>query len=242
MSITNPMGIANKRVGIVYFIALLETALINLLVFAKPIYDRIELGYWQRYNIILEWTFSLDLHVIFASSLMLALLFQSILIFIQKPVQIAKTFSRFYLTIIIYSLFFCLVASWNTYVRISTIERQMLFYFLLIFMEFFLIRGYLALKNKDYMKFLDLFIGAFIILGVAAIFRLLVPAYILIFGLPSWTQSFQNHLLLSAGLFVYIKLFLIYGLAGRFQQNSLIIFLQLISILLIFAFLPCPSN
>jgi hypothetical protein len=242
MSITTPMGIPNKRAGIVYFLALLETTFLTLLVFAKPIYDRIELGIWQRYNITLEWTLSLDLHVILASTLTLLFLFQGILIFIQKPGQISKLFSRFYSIIILFSLLFCIDASWNVYLRISTLERQMVFYFLLIFVEIFLIRGYLGLKNNDYMKFLDSFIGAFILMGVAAIFRLLVPIYILTFGLPSWTQNFQNQLLLSAGVLIYLKLFLIYAIAGRLQQNTLIVFLQAYAIILIFAFLPCPSN
>jgi hypothetical protein len=118
----------------------------------------------------------------------------------------------------------------------------MVFYFLLICVEIFLIRGYLGLKNNDYMKFLDSFIGAFILMGVAAIFRLLVPIYILAFGLPSWTQNLQNQLLLSAGVLIYLKLFLIYAIAGRLQQNTLIVFLQAYAIILIFAFLPCPSN
>lgn len=242
MSITNPMGVPNKRAGIVYFLALLETTFLFLLVFAKPIYDRIVLGIWQRYNIILEWTLSLDWHVILSSILILLLLFQSILIFIQKPGQISKLFSRFYSIIILFSLPVFLQTSWVVYVRISTLERQMVFYFSLIFLEFFLIRGYLSLKNNDYMKFLDSFIGAFILLGIAPILRLLVPIYILIFGLPSWTENFQNHLILSSAILVYVKLFLIYGIAGRLQQNSLIVFLQAFAILLIFAFLPCPSN
>lgn len=75
MSITTPMGIPNKRAGIVYFLALLETTFLTLLVFAKPIYDRIEIGIWQRYNITLEWTLGLDLHVILASTLTLLFLF-----------------------------------------------------------------------------------------------------------------------------------------------------------------------
>jgi hypothetical protein len=91
------------------------------------------------------------------------------------------------------------------------------------------------------MKFLDSFIGAFILLGIPPILRLLVPIYILIFGLPSWTQNFQNHLVLSSKVFVYVKLFLIYAIAGRLQQNTLIVFLKAFAILIIFAFLPCPS-
>ena len=240
MSILNPMGISSKRTGIVYFLALIETTFLTILVFAKPIYDRIVLGVWQRYNIILEWTLSLDLHVIVSSILVLLLVFQSILIFTQKPGQISKLFSRLYSFIILYSLLVCLQTSWVVYLRISTLERQMVFYASLIFLEFFLIRGYLSLKNNDYRKFLDSFIGAFILLGIPPILRLLVPIYILIFGLPSWTQSFQNHLVLSSAVFVYVKLFLIYAIAGRLQQNTLIVFLQAFAILLIFAFLPCP--
>jgi len=235
------MGTSDKRAGIVYFLALLETTLLSLLVFAKPIYDRIVLGVWQRYNIILEWTLSLDLHVLLSSILIILLVFQSILIFTQKPGQISKLFSRLYSVIILYSLLFCLQTSWVVYARISTLERQMVFYASLIFLEFFLIRGYLSLKNNDYRKFLDSFIGAFILLGVPPILRLLVPIYILIFGLPSWTQNFQNHLVLSSAVFVYVKLFLIYAIAGRLQQNTLIVFLQAFAILLIFAFLPCRS-
>jgi hypothetical protein len=242
MSITNPMGISNKRVGIVYFLGLLETTLLIILVFAKPIYDRIEFGIWERYNINLKWTLSLDVHVIFGVILLLALIFQSFLIFTQKPGQISKTFSRFYLIIVLYSVPFSLVATWNVYVRTPIIERQILFYLIIFFFSFYLIRGYIALKNNDYTKFLDSFIGAFVLAGVAATIRLFVPIYILIFGLPTWTQSFQNLLLLSASCFICLKLFLIYGLAGRLQQNTLILSLLFISILLTFVFLPCPLN
>ncbi|MCL9685642.1 DUF2306 domain-containing protein [Legionella maioricensis] len=239
MAIAKPMGSSNKRVRIVYAIATVETSLLILLIFMQPVYTRLVGGIWDRYGSLLKWTLSLDVHVLFAIPFLLLLILQFILGFIQKPGQVSnRIHRRLGLFILLYTPVFLAITIWNVSVRVPYLLLQLTFYFVIIYIVFFLIRGYRAIKNKDYLKHMDSMLGAFVLSGIAATARLVYPLYILIYGHIPISAIW----LISTAIFLYTKLFLIYALAGRLKQNILVWLMQAVPIFLIYVVLPWPPN
>ena len=111
-----------RRIKIVYGIAVLESTLIILLIFSKPIYVRIVHGFWQRLVTPMKWTLSLDVHVAFAVLFLALLLVQVSIGLLQKPFTKLNHLHRTLgiLVLIIAPLFF-IATIWNVHVRMPVI-------------------------------------------------------------------------------------------------------------------------
>ncbi len=238
MAIAESMGSSNKRIRIVYAIAAAETSLLILLIFFQPVYMRLVYGIWDRYGSLLQWTLSLDVHVLLAIPFLLLLMMQFVLGFTQKPGHISNRFHRILGTfILLYTPIFLAVTVWNVAVRVPYLVLQLTFYIVIVSIVFFLIRGYRAVRNKNYLKHMDSMLGAFVLSGIAATARLVYPLYISIYGHIPLAAVW----LICTAVILYTKLFLIYALAGRLKQNILALLMQTIPIALIYIVLPWPA-
>lgn len=237
MDVAQPMYLLTKRVRIVYAIAAFETSLLILLVFMQPVYMKLVHGVWDRYGTQINPTLSLDVHVLFAIPFLLLVMLQIFLGFIQKPGHAAnKLHRRLGSFLLLYTAVFLIITLWNLLVRIDYIVIQLGLFFIIVYVVFFMLRGYRAIKYKDYLKHVDSMMGVFVLSGIAANSRLIGAIYLLIYGhipnLAFWS-------LISIAVIIS-KLLLIYALAGRLKQNILVCLMQVLPICLIYGLLPWP--
>lgn len=230
----------SKRIRIVYAIAAIETSLLIIVVFIQPVFTRMAQNSWQRYGSLVEWTLSLDVHVALAIPFLILFMIQFSLGLLQKPGNLINKIHRTLGKIILlYTPIFLITSIWNVYVRVPPLLLQLLFYIVITSIAYFLIRGFIAIRQKNYLKHIDSMLGAFILSGIAATARLVYTVFYLKYGSLYVTTAAW---LLITSLVLYSKLFLFYALAGRVKQNTSIILIQLLPIVLIFSFLPWPPT
>ena len=237
-NITSPSPRSN-RVMTIYCIAAIETSLLIFSIFAQPIYSRLFQNNWIRYGTLLDWTLSLDVHVLISIVFLLMMMLQVTLGMLHASGSPLGRWHRTIGKIILWSspLFFASTI-WNVWDRVPIVLLQLNFYIVIAGLAAYFIRGLFAIRRKDYSTHIDSMIGAFVLTGVAASARLIYFLYYVFMGTipisPLW--------LLITSSILYFKLFLIYGLAGRLKQNWKMITIQFGLILLIYATLPWPSE
>ena len=229
----------SNRVMKIYCIAAIETSLLIFSVFAQPMYSRLFQNNWIRYGTLLDWTLSLDVHVLVSVVFLLMMMLQVALGMLHASGSALGRWHRTTGKILLgYSLIFFAATIWNVWDRVPIVLLQLNFYIVIAGLAAYFIRGLFAIRRKDYSTHIDSMIGAFVLTGVAASARLIYFLYYVFMGTipisPLW--------LLITSSILYFKLFLIYGLAGRLKQNWKMITIQFGLILLIYASLPWPSD
>ena len=237
-NITSPSPRSN-RVMMIYCIAAIETSLLIFSVFAQPMYSRLFQNNWIRYGTLLDWTLSLDVHVLVSVVFLLMMMLQVALGMLHASGSALGRWHRTTGKILLgYSLIFFAATIWNVWDRVPIVLLQLNFYIVIAGLAAYFIRGLFAIRRKDYSTHIDSMIGAFVLTGVAASARLIYFLYYVFMGTipisPLW--------LLITSSILYFKLFLIYGLAGRLKQNWKMITIQFGLILLIYASLPWPAE
>jgi len=237
-NITSPSPRSN-RVMMIYCIAAIETSLLIFSVFAQPMYSRLFQNNWIRYGTLLDWTLSLDVHVLVSVIFLLMMMLQVALGMLHASGSALGRWHRITGKILLgYSLIFFAATIWNVWDRVPIVLLQLNFYIVIAGLAAYFIRGLFAIRRKDYSTHIDSMIGAFVLTGVAASARLIYFLYYVVMG----TTPISPLWLLITSSILYFKLFLIYGLAGRFKQNWKMIAIQFGLILLIYASLPWPAE
>lgn len=231
----NAFGIP-KRVRIVYGIACAETTLSIFLIFSQPMYVRVVHGIWQRWGNPFPWTLSLDVHVFTALIFLILMMWQVTLGLLQKPGNTANKIHPILGRIIFaYAVIFLSVAIWNIHVRVTNTLLFVVLYDVIFFIILFFINGYIAIRQKNYLKHVDSMVGVFIFSGVAAILRIIYIDFVLMYGHLPISNAF---LFLITGSILVGKLFFYYALAGRLKYNIPIVFGMTASIIVIFTIFP----
>lgn len=227
------------RMKKVYFLATLEITLIIVLVFSRSLYHRFVYSSWELSSQHVEHVMALDCHVVTVLLFFFLMTAQIILGLFFKPGSIANKIHRLLGKILLcFSLVFIVAAAWNTATReFDNTLINLTFYFDLLFISLFLTRGIIAIKKKDYLKHMDSMFGAYVVLGRAAIGRLLF-FFLMIYYHGTDVPLSGATLMLMASLFTYLHLIIFYALAGRLKQNISLILFQLAIYGVIYTYYP----
>ncbi len=181
-NITSPSPRSN-RVMMIYCIAAIETSLLIFSVFAQPMYSRLFQNNWIRYGTLLDWTLSLDVHVLVSVVFLLMMMLQVALGMLHAS---GSTLGRWHRTtgkiLLGYSLIFFAATIWNVWDRVPIVLLQLNFYIVIAGLAAYFIRGLFAIRRKDYSTHIDSMIGAFVLTGVAASARLIYFLYYVFIG------------------------------------------------------------
>ena len=109
------------------------------------------------------------------------------------------------------------------------------FHIAIVYMVIFLTRGYIAVRQKNYLKHMDSMLGAFIFIGIAATVRLVYFLFHVEYGYVPVSAAV---LLFVSVMIIFFKLLLFYALAGRLKQNILLIAGQILTVVIIYTILP----
>lgn len=237
----NPLTDKLTRIRMVYSIAAAEIILLIAFIFWQPIYIRLTKGVWQRFGMHMPWTLSLDVHVTCAMIFFILITTQIILGLSQRRGNIANKIHPVLGKITLsFAPIFLAAAGWNVYARMN-LEGQFdilpftLFIATIIFIALFLLRGYLAIRKKNYLLHVDSMMGAFVLTAVAATVRFIMLIFYLIYHrLPETTDGF----LLISSLALIANLALFYLLAGRIRQNIITILAMTTTVILIYSIFP----
>lgn len=230
---------AFTRMKTVYFLAALEITLIIILVFSRSLYHRFVYSNWELSSQHVEHVLALDCHVVTVLLFFFLMTAQFMLGLFLKPGSASSKIHRVLGKILLgFSIIFIAAAVWNTATRyFDNTLINLTFYFDLVFISMFLARGVIAIKKKNYVKHMDSMLGAYVILGRAAIGRLLFFFLILYYHGKTVPLSGAT-LMLMASLFTYLHLIVFYALAGRLKQNFMLIAIQLAVYGVIYTYYP----
>lgn len=230
---------AFSRVKTVYFLAVLEITFIIVLVFSRSLYHRFVYSNWELSSQHVQHVMALDCHVVTVLLFFFLMTIQLMLGLFFKPGSIANKIHRLLGKILLgFSIIFIAAAAWNTATRdFDNTLINLTFYLDLIFISMFLARGVIAIVKKNYAKHMDSMLGAYVILGRAAIGRFLFFFLMLYYHDINVPLSGAT-LMLMASLFTYLHLIIFYALAGRLKQNIIPIVIQLAAYGIIYTYYP----
>lgn len=219
-----------KKVYAYFFVAM---NLIILSVFFEPTLRRIVEGIWVRGRFNFAWTLSLDIHALVSYAFLLLVSVQVFFGYKQaKRPSFRQSHSRLGY-FLFYFLFpaFILANIWVVLDRSLTIPLEesvgfrvsptftaILMLEVPVFLTWFTIRGFYALKQRDIVTHVDSILGAFMYAGIVAVLRFLYSIIWATRGTSPLSGVAMGFLSIAV---VTGSLALAYYLAGRLRQNKI---------------------
>ncbi len=217
-----------KKVYQFFFIELIG---IIILVFLEPTFQRVIEGVWARFRLIFVWTLSLDVHAVIAYLFLILFMVQLFWGYQQtKNSGLKQYHARLgYFLMYVIIPFFILAGAWAVLDRATTIpsEESVMFrsnvtltvigmIHILVFLAWYTIRSFTALKQNDILMHIDSVLGIFMMASIVAVIRFMHFVFQI---LPEGSPFTVAGLFFITMPFILGQLALAYYLTGRLRQN-----------------------
>ncbi|VAW38162.1 hypothetical protein MNBD_CHLOROFLEXI01-326 [hydrothermal vent metagenome] len=229
----------------VYAVFTVTMTILILAIFFEPTVSRLFEGIWQRQEVVFVWTFSLDVHATLGFLFIFMFILQFFFGYQQSKWPQLKRYHRrlgsamFYVVIPL----FILADIWVVIHRSTAIAPEQSVVFgqdrlmvvilileILLFMAWYIIRSFQAVKQKDYPSHLDNIFAAYMMAGGIALFRFLFAILWATFGTSP--ISFVGVFFVTCALTLML-LILAFSLVGRLKQNRFPLFVFVIANVLV---------